>query len=121
MDTTKLNQNTLRTSKTQKEYMSFLQANYDGKCIFCARDLLVKEYKYWILVKNRFPYDRVYEKHCMLATKRHVEELYELTHDEHMELDTLFDEIEHNQVILNRRANRSIPRHFHVHLVTIKQ
>ena len=120
MDTSKLNQTTLRTEKMQKEYMRYLDAHYDGKCIFCARDMLVKEYEYWVLVKNRFPYDRVYKNHLMLATKRHVEELYELTEEEHAELDKLFDEIPHNQAILNRRADRSVPRHFHLHLVTIR-
>ncbi len=116
----KLNQNTLRTPKNQKRYMKYLDEQYDQSCIFCAKDLIVREYKYWILVKNKFPYDKVFKNHNMLATRRHVEELYELTDEEHQELDRLFDEIPHNQAILNKRADRSIPRHFHLHLVTIK-
>lgn len=116
----KLNQKTLRTPKTQKKYMDYLSNDYTGNCIFCAKELLVKEYKYWLLIKNRFPYDKVYTNHLLLAPKRHVAELYEITEAEHQELDKLFDEIPHNQVILNKRADRSIPRHFHFHLVTIK-
>lgn len=115
-----LNQVTLRTPENQKRYMEFLKNKYQGNCIFCAKDLLVKEFDLWILLKNRFPYDRVYKNHYLLAPKRHVEELYQLTPEEHTELDKIFDEIPHNQVILNRRSDRSIPRHFHFHLVTIK-
>lgn len=115
-----MNQTTLRTKKTQKEYMAYLEEQYDQSCIFCAKDMLIKEYDLWILVKNKFPYDKVFKDHYMLATKRHVEELYQLTDEEHQELDKLFDIIPHNQAILNRRSDRSIPRHFHLHLVTIK-
>lgn len=115
-----LNQHTLRITKTQKEYMSYLENGFDGHCIFCAKDLLIEEYEYWVLLKNKFPYDKCYKNHCLLATKRHISELYELTEEEHKELDKLFDIIPHNQAILNKRSDRSIPRHFHWHLVTIK-
>lgn len=123
IDTSKLNQNTMRLPETQKRYMKFLEDKYAGECIFCAKDLLVKEFDLWILLKNRFPYDKIYEgrTHYLLAPKRHVEELWELTQDEHAELDRLFDEIDHNQAILNKRKDRSIPRHFHLHLVTLKK
>lgn len=115
-----LNQNTLRTQSCQKEYMRYLEEVYDQSCIFCAKDLLIQEFDLWILIQNRFPYDKVFIDHMMLAPKRHVEELYELTTDEQLELDKLFDVISHNMVILNRRTDRSIPRHFHFHLVSIK-
>ena len=50
---------TLRTNQTEKIYQKYLKEKYDGVCIFCAKDLLIKEYKYWILLKNRFPYNKI--------------------------------------------------------------
>lgn len=106
----------------QKKYMEFLNKKFNKKCIFCHRDLLVKDFDNFILVKNRFPYDRVYKNHWMLAPKRHIQEMYELNMEETAEMWKILesDELEYNQIIINKRGDRSILNHFHIHIVSIK-
>jgi len=115
-----LNQTTLRTNATQERYMHYLASQYKGNCIFCDKELLEKEYDYWIIIKNRFPYDKCFINHRLLAPKRHFERGIEMNVAEEEELERILEEEDFNQCILNKKENRSIPLHFHYHLVTIK-
>ena len=112
-----LQQITLRTKETQKQYMDYLKNTYKGNCIFCDKELLEKEFEYWIIIKNKFPYDKVFCNHRLLATKRHVTE--EINNKERKELKKILAEEEYNHCILNKKQYRSIPQHFHYHLVDL--
>ncbi len=102
----------------QEKYMEYLQNEYDGTCIFCARELFVKEYKYWLIVENRFPYNAVFSNHRMLAPKRHLKE--DLNKEEMLELKFILKEEEYDYCVLNKRDRRSLPEHFHYHLLNMK-
>ena len=120
MDISKLNQVTLRKKETQKAYMEYLKTKDLSQCFICHRELLVKEYKQWLLIKNKFGYDAVYSNHLLLCPKRHVQEMYELNMDETAEMwEILNSDLKYNQAILNKRGDRSLLAHFHWHLVTI--
>jgi len=110
----------LRTKKTQKKYTEYLEKGYDGACIFCKRQKMVKEFDFWILTKNEFPYDEIAEKHTMLAPKRHIEEENELNQQEREDLSQLLLELDYDMCILNKKKKRSIPEHYHLHLLKFK-
>ncbi len=119
---------TLRTFKTEGIYMRQMQdriknpQNYNT-CIFCAKELLIKEFKYWMILKNRFPYDRIYEKSHMLAVKRHAASEADLTVNEIMELRMIKkDHLKNYHVLLeNVGARISIKDHFHLHILKFKK
>ena len=113
---------TLRTPKTEKIYEEFKKENPDH-CPFCSKDLLIQDsfvvekgfIDGWILLKNRFPYDRMYVKNDMLAPAEHVKKLNEKKEKEFkLLLDHLQDH--YHQVLWNVPYRQSIP-HFHIHLV----
>lgn len=112
-----LNQDTLRSKKTQKAYMDYLENDYDGSCIFCAKDLMVKDYGNFVLLRNRFPYDSIYSDHLLLAPKEHVENMYDLSYERIKEYFEIIDTIKHDHARLNSRDERSIPLHLHIHLL----
>ena len=111
---------TLRTKKGQQIYVDYLKNEYDNVCIFCKRDLLIEEFKYWVLVKNRFPYSNVFKNHRMLASKAHVTNYNELEAEAKLELEELLAELDYDMCIINKKNKRSIPLHYHRHLVTLK-
>lgn len=117
----KLNQNTLRTKKTQKAYMEYLKNQDKTQCFICHRELLEKEYQHWVLLKNKFGYDAVYSVSRLLCPKRHVQEMYELNMKEIEEMWQILesDDLNYNQIMINRRADRSLVSHFHWHVLTI--
>jgi len=117
--TPKITDPTLRTKKTQKIYVDYVTNKYDHHCIFCAKDDLIKEYEHWILVENKYPYDAIFSTHNMLAPKAHVTERTKLYKDEIEELDELLQELDYDMCILNKKKRRSIPQHYHLHLVKL--
>ena len=115
-----LNQHTLRTPETQKRYMEYLENEYDGHCIYCSKDHLVKEYDYWIIIENEFPYDKVWGKHHQLAPKRHIQNELSLTTYELMDLMMIkhkYEKGNYDAVRENFPDGKSLPEHLHYHLL----
>jgi len=111
---------TLRSKKLEKIYQDYLKNDYDYKCIFCSRDMIIEEFNHWILLKNKFPYNKVFKNHCLLSPKAHIKEFKDLYKDEITELNELLEELDYDMCILNKKKKRSVPEHFHYHLVKIK-
>ena len=76
---------TLRTKKTYEKYLE-LRAEEAGEniCGLCEENMLVKEYTYWKILNNRFPYDNIAKINHMIIPKRHVTES-KLTEEEKKE------------------------------------
>ncbi len=89
-------------------------------CVLCDKEP-IKKFKYWFITVNDFPYDRIAKLHNMLVPFRHVTES-ELTDQERNE----FVEIKQNYLedydflIEAAEKKRSVPKHFHIHLIAAK-
>ena len=110
----------MRTAKEEKEYQQWRIRNDKNYCPFCRKDLLIKEYEFWIILENRFPYKNT-EKHHLLAPKRHLKRKEYLTADEAKELEKIERELEKSSefsyIRLNFPHEQSIPGHLHYHLI----
>lgn len=111
--------NTLRSESMKKRYMHFLETNTKGNCIYCDKELLVKEFKYWMILENRFPYDGIAEISHMLAPKRHVPTEGDLDEKELIELADIKKNELHNYDVIIESTPRATtrPDHYHVHLL----
>ncbi|MCE9548852.1 hypothetical protein K8Q98_00400, partial [Candidatus Nomurabacteria bacterium] len=75
----------LRTKETHEKYMKFIESGFLAeKCGLCD-DNSIKEFNYWKIIDNLFPYDSVAKVHHMIIPKRHVVE-DELNEEEKNEL-----------------------------------
>lgn len=83
-----------------------------------------RTYEHWKIVRNKFPYDLIADEHVMLVPNRHVLE-QELTPEEIAEFQAIkhSDEIQHtyDNFIESTHRSRSIPPHFHLHLMILKR
>ena len=117
---------TLRTKQEEKFYQEWKKNNDPNYCPFCNRDLVRKEFQWWILIENRFPYTTIADKHWLLACKRHIKTIWELTEQERAELQSILyqvnsRELDFDQISYNVPARQSIPFHFHLHLIKLKK
>lgn len=108
---------TERTPENEARYQEFMKTY--KPCFICRRELLVEVYQRWILLNNRFPYDRYYKEHLVLAPIRHTntlrpEELWE-GWEIMQELCKTYDHIK-----LNCDAQQSIKGHIHWHILKKK-
>src|SRR5690349_10650335 len=89
-------------------------------CPLCRMEA-IKEFKYWKIIVNEYPYDRIATMHHMLVPLRHVVER-ELTADERQEcvdikLGYIGDTYE--KMLEPSRMRHNIHDHYHLHLMNL--
>lgn len=90
----------------------------DG-CPLCAEPKNLKVFEHWRLVHAEFPYDKIAKVHDMIIPKRHVAE-EGLSPEEKRELAQIKEEYineNYDFIIEAAQKNKSIPAHFHLHLI----
>jgi len=113
--------NVFRTDEMITRYSDFKKtAAFKSGCALCNKPAL-KAFKYWYITKNDFPYDRIAEKHDMIVPFRHTNETG-LTLDETAELLSIKQQYlqDYDYLIEAAEQRRSIPKHFHLHLIKSK-
>lgn len=110
----------LRSSKVQKQYRTRhkKQGGFNPEFFETKPG---KEYKYWRLIENDFPYDRVAKKHSLLSPRRNFINDWEMKDEERQELFEIKKEVsesqEYDSILENIPHNRSLPSHYHLHFV----
>lgn len=109
----------LRTRKTEAIYQ---QAKLDKTLRPLETENRLKEWKYWFLIENRFPYDDVFETSHMLVLSREAASIYELTTSETHELLQIRSTLgeDYDAIMDNLPHRRSVPVRYHVHLVKFR-
>lgn len=113
----------LRKAETQAKYEERKKSHsFINECALCKKAEPIKKFEHWLLVHNAFPYDLIAETHHMLIPKRHIT-YKELTEEEKEELELLkATHLEENYETIAENTNRrkTIPQHFHLHLIVFK-
>ena len=111
----------LRTDQTHSDYItsrSKRKRRGETDCVLCSEPS-IREFSYWRIVPNDFPYDVIAETHHMLLPKRHIQEIHDMTDEEREELIELQEGIDgYDSLTKNFPHQQSIPTHFHLHLLT---
>jgi hypothetical protein len=117
-------QTLLRTEKTAQAYEQYIKKRTSKSgCPLCESNEVFKEYEHWVLMHNKFPYDRYFSKSDMLVPKRHITEgqVSDVERAEfiHLKRDVLFTD--YDSIIEHFPEQKSIPEHVHYHLVQYKR
>lgn len=89
----------------------------DSGCALCAKTA-IKTFTYWKLIPNEFPYDLIASTHEMLVPLRHSTE-QDLNADELQEFQSIkaTDLQTYDYLVEATMKTKSIPQHFHLHLL----
>jgi hypothetical protein len=114
----------LRTKALLKKYEADRAKKTSGDCPFCVADEIVKkEFNYWQIISNKYPYNKLAKLNDILMLKRHVGNERELTKKEALELleiKTKYLPTSQYKVIYeNLPAQQSIQGHYHIHLLVL--
>ena len=113
--------NFFRTPELQKQYAEDRKNGSLQTCPLCTVEPK-KEWEHWKIIENKYPYDRITKVHDMLVSKRHVKE-EDLTTEEKEEMFRIKKEYinpNYGYMFEPMIDNKSIPDHFHVHLIVEK-
>lgn len=112
----------LRTKEAQAIYEKHVaDGMLDDGCPICKAEP-IKSFQLWKIINNDFPYNLIAKTHHMLVPLRHVDESG-LSEDERKELIDIKNYHVHQFyefIIESTKKKKSIPAHFHLHLLTIK-
>ena len=112
----------LRTPEGTIEFNEHVKNRHkDEKCPLCEKES-IKKFKYWRIVNNDFPYDMIAKIHHMIIPIRHVTftVLSEAELKEIEEIKVSFINEDYDYIIEATQKNKSIPNHFHLHLIVAK-
>ncbi|MEJ0054035.1 MAG: hypothetical protein WDN10_04950 [bacterium] len=113
----------LRTPEVVAKYLAHRESRKGSdSCELCEK-LATKEFTYWKVVENDFPYGQIAKTHHMLVPLRHTTE-DGLTDSELAEQKLIkrgFVNEGYDWIIEATHKNRSIPSHFHLHLIVQKE
>ncbi|MDB5259692.1 MAG: hypothetical protein JWO73_900 [Candidatus Taylorbacteria bacterium] len=103
-----------------KEYQQ--SAAPSGACPLCEKPAL-RTFAHWKITGNKFPYDLIAKTHHMLIPIRHVTEtgLNEAELKEYQQLKAAVVHPEYDYIIEATTKNKSVPAHFHLHLIVGKE
>jgi hypothetical protein len=112
----------LRFAKTQKKLEEFY-AKYPDVCFICKRKPK-NEFKYWKIIANVFPYDKIASRHDMLVPLRHIGLEGKFTGKEKNELivikEKTLPKMDYDWIMEMLPRKKSAPAHFHLHLIKHK-
>jgi diadenosine tetraphosphate (Ap4A) HIT family hydrolase len=112
----------LRTKESQEKYKAYIaDGGLSNGCRICEKKA-IKDFIHWKIVKNIWPYDKIAEKHDMIVPKRHAAETT-LTSEEWAEFQKIKADLLHQNyeyLIEATHQKKSIPGHFHLHLIVVK-
>ncbi len=110
----------MRTEETERRYQEMKdRGELEGVCALCRVEP-TRLYTNWKIIPNEYPYDKVFKHHDMVVPLRHTAELND---EEKAELEIIRNTyINENYRYVLEATNRtkSIPAHYHLHLVEIK-
>lgn len=110
-----------RSSEVSEKYRAYRGTGaLENSCPLC-KETAVVGYKSWKIIPNDFPYDLIADVHDMIVPLRHVDESG-LSDEEKAELLEIKNSAlsEYDIVVEATKRNKSIPAHFHLHLIKIK-
>lgn len=112
----------LRSDEAQKIYSAYRKnLPPNAPCPLCE-EKSIQDFEFWRVITNNFPYDTIAKTHHMLVPRRHVDE-QSLSSEELAELIKIKHGMFHNEYdwfIEAAMKNKSIPAHYHLHLIVAK-
>lgn len=107
--------------RTTRDELYYAKAKTKGKTKPLVEEDRLKEWKYWALIENEFPYSAAFKTHHMLIPKRVVAEK-DLSDAEQTEMRDVLEELatDYDCVLVNFTRQQSIRHHFHLHLLEYK-
>jgi len=110
----------LRSAAAERAYQ---KAAKDDKLTDVRKEMVVEEFKQWLLIRNRYPYDAVFSKHDLLIPKRDFATRGAMLPVEYFDLMRILEtygEQNYDGMIDNMQRRRSIMGLYHVHLFCYK-
>lgn len=118
-----------RSETVSHEYEKFkarkLSEGADLHTFTLADETIVREFNYWLIIENRFPYDNMTSLNHLLIPRRPFADFTEATEEELAEHRSIRNQLAteglYDAVVENFPHAKSVTRYAHLHLVRWKE
>lgn len=113
----------LRRKETYDKYMELIASGALAKRCGICNEKLIKDFKYWKIVDNRFPWNRIAEVHHMIIPKRHItyEKLNKAEKEEYQKIRSKYLDKQYDLIAEATLKKKSIKGHLHLHLIILRK
>jgi diadenosine tetraphosphate (Ap4A) HIT family hydrolase len=109
---------TLRSDAMHTKYLT-----YPKDPNFMKNAPSIKDYQYWRIIENKFPYDTIAKVHHLLVPRRQVSRYDLMTTQELTEYEGLLLNVlpqDYDMILLNFPKAQSVKDWLHFHLIIVK-
>lgn len=114
-----------RKEETEARYRAFKKTHEHDTARLESFDFsyetIIREFKLWCIIENRFPYDKMTHTNHMLVSKRPTESYYQANTQEQEEYHTIIQLLAqegfYDAMIENFPKVKSVKKFAHIHLV----
>lgn len=116
---------TPRHTKTEEAYQDFKKELNGNQNLLESFDFdnenILREFEHWVIIENRFPYDRMARTNDMLVSKRPLQSRYNGTQEEQDEYEAIMkllaEEDFYDAYMENFPKIKSVKNYVHIHLI----
>jgi len=116
---------TPRHTKTEEAYQDFKNELNGDRALLESfnfdNETVLRNFTHWVIIENRFPYDRMARTNDMLVSKRPLQSRYDGTEEEQEEFDTIMKLLAKEDFYDAHMENfpkiKSVKRYPHIHLI----
>jgi len=109
-----------RTEETDAKHRAYrAQTRPEDPCPLCAEREVIRQFTHWKVLLNEFPYDAIAKTHHMIVPVRHVAE-DGVTPEAWQEYQAIKRTFIQQYDVTIEAMRKSIPSHFHIHLIIKK-
>ncbi len=116
---------TPRYTKTEEKYQDFKKQHKDNpealELFDFKQETIIRDFTHWMIIKNRFPYDRMARINHMLVSKQPLRTQYDASTEARNELITIMKLLEkeayYDAYLENFPKTKSVKQHVHIHLI----
>lgn len=111
-----------RTKEQSAKYHDWLLKNSDVEPFLDKYERMVKEFNYWVLIKDPFPLDKIAKTHHLLIPKRKVATWLEVSPEELSEFQKIKQELYpvYDFMMENFESARTIKNYLHINFIILK-
>ena len=117
--------NTPRHTTTEEAYQAFKKELNNDRILLESfnfdHETVLREFEHWVIIENRFPYDRMARTNDMLVSKHPLESHYDAPQEIKDELEHIMKLLEKEDFYDAHMENfpkiKSVKRYVHIHLI----
>lgn len=110
-----------RVPETDRKYQTYKATNPPEAMLADWKDRIVEEFTHWVIIENKFPWDRITEVHHLLVPKRRFARADDMNAEEEKEWKEIRRKVSKTYDMFIENLTGTLNHIYHPHLINFKK